>query len=186
MCSVVRRAAGLLDKASPQLVDAVTDVMLHQKQLGIGRAYARKATLQRPAGRETIIDMIRRFAGSDERERILTQEIMLILGSLITRRPELFDGMLTLRVGHLLLLITTHLGRKRRLPQEQTFDQLLELPPHQVAELVEVVLEHYQESENALLGLEALHVSDQGGGIKRVTFAEERATAPTAAEPVTN
>ena len=173
--SPLRRAAGLLDKASPQLVDAVTEVILRQKQLGIGRAYSRKATLSRPAGRETIIALIREFVGDDERERILTQEIMLVLGSLIGVRPELFDGMLTLRVGHLLLLITTRLGRDQGLPQEQAFDCLLELPPHQLADLVAEMLAHYQESESALIGLETLHPSGQDRQLGQIRFSEDHA-----------
>lgn len=172
--ALVRRAAGLLDKASPRLVDAVTEILLHQKLLGLGRSYSRRSTLFRPAGRESIIGMIREFVGDDERERILTQEIILVLASLLTIEPQLFKGMLTLRVGHLMLLLTTHLDQN--LPPDQAMDALMELPPHRLADLVKEVLAHFQESESTLLSLEGLHCRDSAGDFTRPVF--DRDTDP--------
>ena len=169
--AVVRRVAGLLDKASPRLVDALTELVLQRKRVGVGRSFSRRSTLSKPAGRETIIAMIREFVGDDERERILTQEIILLLGSLITSRPALFDGMLTLRIGHLMMLLTTRLPQ--RVSPDRAIDALLELPPHRLAELVTEVMTHFQESESTLLGLEVLHRDDSAGAIQRVRFSDE-------------
>lgn len=169
--AVVRRVAGLLDKASPRLVDAVTQLVLRRKRVGIGRSFSRRSTLSKPAGRETIIAMIREFTGDDERERILTQEIILVLGSLITSQPRLFDGMLTLRIGHLMMLLTTRLTQ--RVSPDRAIDALLELPPHRLAEMVAEVMTHFQESESTLLGLEVLHRDDSAGAIQRVKFSDE-------------
>ena len=169
--AVVRRVAGMLDKTSPRLVDAVAELLLHQKRLGIGRSYSQRATLSRPVGRETIIAMLHEFVGDDERERILTQEIILVLGSLITTTPELFDDVLTLRIGHLMLLLTTRLEHEP--PQNQAIDALLELPPHRIAELVAEVLAHIHESESSLLGLEVLRSDGATSTLKQLRFSDE-------------
>jgi phosphorylase kinase alpha/beta subunit len=62
------------------------------------------------------LDKINRFCSEDERDRALTQEILVYLSVLIKSEPELFEGLLTLRVGYLILLLTGELAREAKHP----------------------------------------------------------------------
>ncbi len=100
--AIVRRTAALLGKFSELLVDAVTEIVVTQSRLTVGWAYSAKATIKQPLDRHAILDMIREFGGGDERQHLLTQEVIVHLGLLATAEPELFQDILTLRVGHMI------------------------------------------------------------------------------------
>ena len=44
------------------------------------------------------------LCGEDVRDHVLTQEILIDLSILIKAEPTLFDGLLTLRIGYLILV----------------------------------------------------------------------------------
>jgi len=143
--AVVRRSAGLLDKTDANLVETVVDIVNLQKQILIGKSYSDASLISQPLGFEELHHKIHAFSRDDIRDEVLTQEILTYLSSLIKSEPELFDGMLTLRVGYFILLITNHIAREENLGPDQAYEKLMSLPPSQVQASLRDVIAGFEE-----------------------------------------
>ncbi|MEB3234071.1 MAG: glycoside hydrolase family 15 protein [Cyanobacteriota bacterium] len=156
---VVRRAAAALDLVHPQLEDALTDLLLRQRQVVVGRNYTRDSLISEPLGSHAIAARIRRFSGEDGREWMLQQELLLALDSLARREPNLLSGSLTLQLGQLLLLLTSELAAARQLSPIDAFEALCDLPPHAIRRQLRAVLADLEHARDALKRNEQLHLS---------------------------
>lgn len=159
--AVIRRAAGLLDKVDVGLSDAVTDILVRQKQIAVGKAYSEASLITSPVPHMEIMEKIREFVRQDIRDRPLTQEILIYLGILIKTDPHLFNGLLTLRVGYLILLITSELARELELPQDEAYEYLMNLSPFEVKMRLYQVLAGYADLNQTLFQQESLKVNQQ-------------------------
>jgi phosphorylase kinase alpha/beta subunit len=168
--SVLRRAADLLGKVDTQLEVAVMDILVRQKQLAVGRAYSRRATIHAPLGNLETLAMIRNFCGQDERERILTQELIVYLGHIAKNEYDLIRDILTLRIGHLLQLLIASLAAEKKLSLDAAFDALLDKAPHKLLERLRYMLAHYNDEERSLGRVESLHLSAPPNAIVAVQF----------------
>ncbi|MEW6765780.1 MAG: glycoside hydrolase family 15 protein [Pseudomonadota bacterium] len=180
---VLRRAADLLEKVDAQLEVAVMDILVRQKQLAVGRAYSRRAIIREPLGNLDTLAMIRAFCGQDERERILTQELIIYLGHIAKNEADLIRDILTLRVGHLLQLLIAGLAHERHLSLDAAFDALLDKPPHRLFARLRELLAHFGDEQRSLGRIESLHLSTTPGEVKPVQFGEEM-DAADGAQPV--
>ncbi|MFZ5536211.1 MAG: glycoside hydrolase family 15 protein [Pseudomonadota bacterium] len=167
---VLRRAADLLDKVDAQLEVAVMDILVRQKQLAVGRAYSRRAIIREPLGNAEILGMIRTFCGQDERERILTQELIIHLGQIAKNESHLIRDILTLRVGHLLQLLIAGLARERALTLDAAFDALLDKPPHRLFARLRDTLLHFGDEQRRLGRTESLHIVGTPAEVVPVQF----------------
>jgi phosphorylase kinase alpha/beta subunit len=138
--AVVRRAAGLLGKSDIGLADAVTDIVVRQKQITVGKAYFEGALISRPLSTGEILEKIRHCVGADVREWVLTQEILIFLSLLIKSEPKLLDGLLTLRVHYLILLITSELTNELDIRQDEAFEHLMRSSPSEIQRRLRSVL----------------------------------------------
>jgi phosphorylase kinase alpha/beta subunit len=154
--SVIRRAAGLAGKVDISLSDAVTDLLVRQKQIAVGKAYSEASLITHPMAHSEIVEKIQAFCREDIRDRVLSQEILLYLSLLIKAEPDLFKGMLTLRVGHLILLITSELAAERDLPQDEAYETLVGLSPFEIKQRLRQVLVGYEEHNRELQQQESL------------------------------
>ena len=111
--AIMRRAAGLLGKVDGDLNLAVGAILVRQKNIQVGRAYSDDSLISHPIPDHELLAKINTFCRDDVRDRVLTQEILLYLGLLIKERPELFGELLTLRVSHFILLLSSQLARER-------------------------------------------------------------------------
>lgn len=168
--AVLRRAADLLEKVDAQLEVAVMDILVRQKQLAVGRAYSRRAIIREPLGNAETLAMIRAFCGQDERERILTQELIIYLGQIAKNEANLIRDILTLRVGHLLQLLIARLAQERGLSLDAAFDVLLDKPPHRLYARLRDTLLHFGDEQRGLGRVESLHLSTAPGEVVRVHF----------------
>lgn len=155
---ILRRAAGLLEKADITLSDAVTELLVRQKQISVGKAYSEASLITEPMAHGEIIEKIRDLCGDDVRDHVLTQEILIDLSILMKAEPSLFDGLLTLRVGYLILLITSELAREQGLTQDEAFGQLLTLSPYDIKMRLRQVLAGFSGLNQTLFQRESLHV----------------------------
>lgn len=155
---ILRRAAGLLEKADITLSDAVTELLVRQKQISVGKSYSEDSLITDPMAHGEIVEKIRTFCGDDVRDHVLTQEVLIDLSILIKAEPTLFNGMLTLRVGYLLLLLTSELARERDLPQDEAYGQLLALSPHDLKTRLRQVLAGFSGLNQSIFQRESLHV----------------------------
>ncbi|MBM5798201.1 MAG: phosphorylase kinase, partial [Cyanobacteria bacterium K_Offshore_0m_m2_072] len=157
--AVVRRTAAALELVHPQLEDALTDLLLRQKQVVVGRNYTRDSLISEPQGSGAIAAMIRRFSGEDGREWMLQQELLLALDSLARHEPGLLGGSLTLQLGQLLLLLTSELAATRESSHIDAFEALSNLPPHAIRRQLRAVLADLEHARDALQRMEQLQLS---------------------------
>ena len=157
--NVVRRCAGAMGMVHPQLEDALTDLLVRQKQVVVGRNYTGESRLNQPQDSTAIAERIERTSGIDARERMLEQELLLALDSMVRREPSLLDGSLTLQLGQLLLLLTSELSGEQGLSQDEAFEVLCCEPPHRIRSRLRTVLTDVDHAKAALKRSEQLHVS---------------------------
>ncbi|NDJ16118.1 glycoside hydrolase family 15 protein [Myxacorys almedinensis] len=171
--SIVRRVAGLLDKVDVGLSDAVTDILVRQKQIAVGRAYSEDSLIVQPVPHTEVLEKIRNFCREDIGDRVLTQEILVYLSLLIKAEPELFKGLLTLRVGYLILLMTSDLARELDVTQDEAYERLMRLSPFEIKTRLHEILVGYADLNRALFKQESLKVKLPDRGIDWVVVLDE-------------
>jgi phosphorylase kinase alpha/beta subunit len=177
--AVIRHAAGLLDKVDISLSDAVTDILVRQKQIAVGKAYSEDSIISRPGSYTEVMDKIRQFCGEDVRDRVLTQEVLIYLGLLIKAEPQLFKGLLTLRVSYFILLLTSELARELQVTQNEAYEYLMQLSPFEIKNRLRQVLAEYEEMNQILKQQESLRVKQPEKDIEWVVApVSEEATMP--------
>ncbi|HEY9809458.1 MAG TPA: glycoside hydrolase family 15 protein [Halomicronema sp.] len=159
--AIVRHAAGLLNKVDIGLSDAVTDILVRQKQIAVGKAYSEASLITRPKSYPELREKISQFCREDIRERVLTQEILIYLGLLIKSEPALFNGLLTLRVGYLILLLTSELAQELGATQDEAYEQLMRLSPFEIKTRLRQVLLGYEGVNKLLKQQESLRVKQK-------------------------
>lgn len=174
--AVIRHAAGLLDKVDISLSDAVTDILVRQKQIAVGKAYSEDSIISRPGSYTEVMDKIRQFCGEDIRDRVLTQEILIYLSVLIKAEPQLFKGLLTLRVSYFILLLTSEFARELGVTQNEAYEHLMQLSPFEIKNRLRQVLTEYEEMNQILKQQESLRVKQPEKDIEWVV-------APVSEEP---
>lgn len=176
--AVVRYAAGLLEKVDIRLSDAVTDILVRQKQIAVGKAYSDRSLITRPRSHLELLELICEFCSEDVRDRVLTQEILVYLSVLLKSDPKLFDGLLTLRVSYLILLLTSELAQEKKLTQDEAYEALMALSPFEVKTRLRQVLEGYASMNQLLKKQESLHLNQKSADIDWVIFPEETPQTP--------
>ncbi|MBW4554555.1 MAG: glycoside hydrolase family 15 protein [Trichormus sp. ATA11-4-KO1] len=168
--AIVRRAAGLRQMVDIGLSDTVTSILVRGKQIAVGKAYSQASLITVPMSHNEIAEKINHFCREDIRDRVLTQEIIIYLGVLIRSEPELFQGLLTLRVGYLILLITSELAQELHVTQDEAYEHLMELSPFEVKMRLHQVLTGYTGVSNLLRQQESLHVKQKESDIAWVVL----------------
>jgi phosphorylase kinase alpha/beta subunit len=161
--AIIRRAAGLLHKADINLSDAVTDMLVRGKQVSVGKAYSEASLITNPMPAAEILAKIEEFSSKDVRDRPLTQEILIYLSVMIKTDPKLFDGLITLRVGYIILLLTTELVRELNVPQDEAHERLMQLSPFEIRSRLNQVLLGYDNLNRNLFRQESLRVKQRQG-----------------------
>ena len=156
--SVLRRIAGLRGWFDGGLEEAVTNLLVRQKQVLVGKAYSPASLITEPMTGQAIADRIARFSREDVRERVLAQEILLGLDGLIKLEPELLRGFLTLRVGYFILLLTAEVAAEFRLTQDEAYEKLMGFSPSEIQSRLTTVLRDHAEAAQLLKKQEALNL----------------------------
>ncbi|XP_034426666.1 phosphorylase b kinase regulatory subunit beta isoform X1 [Hippoglossus hippoglossus] len=99
--SVVRLAASLLTKLVDSLAPSITSVLVHGKQVTLGLFGHEEEVISNPLSPGVIQGIIYSKCSphGGEREAVLQQELVIHIGWIISNNPELFSGMLKIRVG---------------------------------------------------------------------------------------
>lgn len=176
---IVRRAAGVLGVHDESLEDAVAQIVVRGQQVALGRAYDADAIIGMPLGNGELFERLRRHGGDDARGRVLIEEIVLLLGTLIKADAALFRGTLTLRPWSMLLLITGRLALEHGISQAEAFDHLLDCSPQALLGRLREVLAREHEIGRDLVRLQSLHLAAStlsagaGGALVPVEFLPE-------------
>ena len=155
--AAVRRLADVLRRYDDRIEDVLLDIIIRQKRLAVGRAYAEKATFSAPAESGTLLDTIYEFCGNNAAENVLTQEIILHLGQLIRNEPQLFEQILTLRTWYFVQLLVSRISREMRLSLGDAYQALLALPPHEILGRLREVLRAFASERQRMNALENLN-----------------------------
>ncbi|HET9523762.1 MAG TPA: glycoside hydrolase family 15 protein [Terrimicrobiaceae bacterium] len=177
--SVLRRIAGLRLWFAPGLEEAVTNLLVRQKHVVVGKAYSPESLITEPMGAKDIAEKIARFSREDVRERVLAQEILLCLDNLFKLEPQLLRGLLTVRVGYLILLLTAEVAAEFSLIQDEAYEKLLGFSPSEVQSRLTTVLKDYAQAAELLERQEALHLKPGVEVEWRPTAPEAQQSSPT-------
>ncbi|MEM9135735.1 MAG: glycoside hydrolase family 15 protein, partial [Cyanobacteria bacterium P01_F01_bin.42] len=154
---IMRWVAGLNKKVVPlSLADAVTDILARRKQISVGRAYSADSLINTPLSPQEILTKINTFCREDVRDRILTQEMLIYLSLLLKAKPKLFDGLLTIRVGYLILLLTSEIAKELNVPQDEAYERLMDYSPDEIQTLLHFVMQGYEKMNQTLMAQESL------------------------------
>ncbi len=157
--TLVRHAAGLLGKVDPFLADALSDLLVAQRRVVVGRAYAEDATITRPLPIDELLATIDRYCRDDPRDRVLTQEMIVALSSLVRGEPELFRGILTVRVGHLIQLLAVRLAEHDGVTPDEGYERLMRASPAQVVTRLRQLLAAFDAARDAQRRTETLRLA---------------------------
>ncbi len=145
--AVVRRAAGLLEKVDVLLSDSVTDLLVRQKTIVLGKSYSERSLLTRPVPQHELLTLIKEFCREDIRDRVLTQEVLIYLGSLVRSSPELFTDLMTVRVGYLIVLLASDVADEFDLTQDEGYERLMHLAPSEIQQRLKGILSSYADKQ---------------------------------------
>ena len=171
--AVVRQAAGLLNKVDINLSDAVTEILVRGKQITVGRAYSEASLIKKPMSHQEIQAKIDEFCREDIRDRVLTQEILIDLGTIIKAEPSLLKGLLTLRVGYFILLLTSELAAELGVTQDEAYEQLMHLSPFEIKMRLRSCLAGYEGMNQKLRQQESLHIKQSEQDIDWVVLPKD-------------
>ncbi|MBE9030068.1 glycoside hydrolase family 15 protein [filamentous cyanobacterium LEGE 11480] len=155
---IVRRAAGLLDKVDAALTDAVAEILVRQKQIAVGLSYSEAALITQPLPHNELLEKLRTLCREDIRDRVLTQEILIYLSSLMKAEPTMVQGLLTLRVGYFIVLMTNDLAQELEVTQDEAYEKLMQLSPYEIKMRLAQILLGYEQRTRSVFQRESLQL----------------------------
>uniref|UniRef100_A0A8C0H8A5 Phosphorylase b kinase regulatory subunit n=1 Tax=Chelonoidis abingdonii TaxID=106734 RepID=A0A8C0H8A5_CHEAB len=141
--SVVRFAASLLGKLVDSLAPSITNVLVQGKQVTLGAFGHEEVVISNPLSPGVIKNIIYNKCNlQDEREAVIQQELVIHIGWIISNSPELFSGMLKIRVGWIIHAMKYELKiRAGDMPPRD----LYQLSPSEVKQLLLDILQPQQQ-----------------------------------------
>ncbi|CAF2699820.1 unnamed protein product [Rotaria sp. Silwood2] len=137
----VRHCAGMLGMQNQSIAQRLIAILAQQKQLTIGLPPApREHVLTSPITVEQLYNTIVAATGNDPTMVMLTQEILVFLHTFISTEPQLFAGMIRIRVGLIIQVMLGELKRTLQSSDEDTADHLLNLSPYEIKCLLHIIL----------------------------------------------
>lgn len=138
--SLVRHIAGMLGKRVEDLTKAVADLLVRQKQITVGMPPMNEFTITRPLPSKELRNIIQKAHDCDQSTAMLTQELLVYLAMFIRTEPQLFLEMLRLRVGLIIQVMASELGRSLKCSGEEASEHLLNLSPFEMKTLLHHIL----------------------------------------------
>lgn len=140
---LVRHSAGLLGMKSDDLAKSVLTLIVRQKQISIGLPTNRinsEISIKSPLPLDQIIALIKQAWNKDVSMMMLTQELLIYLALFISTEPQLFDGMIRVRVGLIIQVMIGELKRTLNCSVEHATDHLLNLSPYEMKALLHMII----------------------------------------------
>lgn len=180
--ALVRHTTGLMGKKLPSLALSLTDLIVRQKQVTVGLP-GKEIIISRPLGSQELKETIFKAYQGDVSTSTLSQEVLLYLAMFIRTEPYLFTGMLRLRVGLIIQVMTTELGRTLNISGEQALDKLLNLPPFETKNLLHHIMsgQEYGIHETG----SKCSIYTLGTSISRTNPSGRRVSLPSSCHPST-
>ena len=96
---LVRHTSGLLSKKIPNLALSLTELLVRQRQVTVGLPPHQEVVISNPLSARELRDLIYKCHEGDISTAALTQEVLTYLAKFIRSEPDLFHGMIRIRVG---------------------------------------------------------------------------------------
>ncbi|XP_013042307.2 phosphorylase b kinase regulatory subunit beta isoform X5 [Anser cygnoides] len=146
--SVVRFAASLLGKLVDSLAPSITNVLVQGKQVTLGAFGQEEEVISNPLSPGVIKNIIyEKCHLQDEREAVVQQELVIHIGWIISNSPELFSGMLKIRIGWIIHAMKYELKfRAGDMPAKD----LYQMSPSEVKQLLLDILQPQQQGRGWL------------------------------------
>ncbi|NWU22304.1 KPBB kinase, partial [Dyaphorophyia castanea] len=146
--SVVRFAASLLGKLVDSLAPSITNVLVQGKQVTLGAFGQEEVVISNPLSPAVIKNIIyEKCQLQDEREAVVQQELVIHIGWIISNSPELFSGMLKIRIGWIIHAMQYELKiRAGDMPAKD----LYQMSPSEVKQLLLDILQPQQPGRSWL------------------------------------
>lgn len=139
--SLVRHTSGMLRKSVEGLGEVCTQLLVNQKQIGIGLPHLqREELIKQPLPPSELKELIYRCCGQDSSTAVLTQEILTYLAMFVKIDPGLFNEMLQIRVGLIMEVLAAEYARVSGLTGEDAADDLMNMSPFQMKSLLYFIL----------------------------------------------
>ena len=171
----VRIVAQKNEKYDIRIEDALIDILIAQKRLAVGRAYSVEAIISKPKKASEIIGIIDKYCAENSAEKVLTQEIILHLGHLVRKEPELFTNMLTLRTWDCIQLLVGHISKDKSLSLGDAYEELLRYAPYGIYDTLRFIFKSYSQEVKKLKELENFCVL----GTRNLDFSLPKRSQPT-------
>jgi phosphorylase kinase alpha/beta subunit len=130
----------MLGKRVEDLAKSVTDLLVRQKQITVGMPPHYEQAIIRPLPAKELRQIIDQTHGGDQSTAMLTQELLIYLAMFIRTEPQLFQEMLRLRVGLIIQVMASELGRALKCDGEEAIDHLLNLSPYEMKTLLHHII----------------------------------------------
>ncbi|XP_052004976.1 phosphorylase b kinase regulatory subunit beta isoform X2 [Xyrauchen texanus] len=148
MWLAVRCAAAIIQVFSGSIAPHITSMLVQGKQVTLGLFGHEEIVISNPLSPGVIKDIIySKCSPHGEREAVLQQELVIHIGWIISNNPELFSGMLKIRVGWIIQAMKHEL--KIRAGEMPTQD-IYQMSPSDVKQLLLDVLQPQQTGRSWL------------------------------------
>uniref|UniRef100_A0A8C4S6P3 Phosphorylase b kinase regulatory subunit n=1 Tax=Erpetoichthys calabaricus TaxID=27687 RepID=A0A8C4S6P3_ERPCA len=144
----VRYAAAFTKRLASSIAPHITTLVVHGKQVTLGAFGHKEEVISNPLSPGVIKDIVySTCCPYDEREAVLQQELVIHIGWIISNTPELFSGMLKIRIGWIIHAMKHELKiRAGEMPAKD----LYQLSPSEVKQLLLDVLQPQQAGRSWL------------------------------------
>ena len=168
--SIVRTTAGLLRKSHYGLADAVTELIVRQKIVIVGRAYNSEGTVTKSDSNKDIRKRIEACCSGDTREELIHQEILLFLSYIVKSEPTIFKNMISIRTSEFIHLVDAQIASEMDITQGEAFDLLMAMNPQAIQQRLQTVLHTYQQTKNSMTHMESLPATNTEGHFNTATI----------------
>jgi len=139
--SVVRYSAALLGKVVDSLAPSITTMLVSGRQVTIGIFGQNEHIISEPMTPASIQNIIYSTCKPhNAREAVLQQEMLIYLSDVLSTKPELFTGMLRLRVGWIIQAMKNQLSLCPEDPRGQKPGSIYSLSPSAIKQLLKCIL----------------------------------------------
>ncbi|XP_069724666.1 phosphorylase b kinase regulatory subunit beta isoform X2 [Phaenicophaeus curvirostris] len=145
---VLRYSAAFAQKFSSSITPHITTLLVHGKQVTLGAFGQEEEVISNPLSPGVIKNIIyEKCHLQDEREAVIQQELVIHIGWIISNSPELFSGMLKIRIGWIIHAMKHELKiRAGNMPAKD----LYQMSPSDVKQLLLDILQPQQQGRGWL------------------------------------
>ncbi|KAM6195433.1 phosphorylase b kinase regulatory subunit beta isoform 4-T5 [Sarcoramphus papa] len=145
---VLRYSAAFAQKFASSIAPHITTLLVHGKQVTLGAFGQEEEVISNPLSPGVIKKIIyEKCHLQDEREAVVQQELVIHIGWIISNSPELFSGMLKIRIGWIIHAMKYELKiRAGDMPAKD----LYQMSPSEVKQLLLDILQPQQQGRGWL------------------------------------